>query len=127
MTAPVGMNYAARDTGIGFLCIPDGLTTKRGSHIVVNCKTQRHQIIAVKDARNIDFTVLGFQLADVSHSFFERFVGVEVTLQKIIRLASFTIGFGYPIRLPARLVDKAYLFHDLTNCTLTGNFYIRLS
>ena len=44
------MNYATRDTGIGFLCIPDGQTTKRRSHIVVNRKAQRHQIIAVKDA-----------------------------------------------------------------------------
>ena len=48
-----------------------------------------------------------------------RLICTEITLQKILRFACFTVCFGDTIRFSVRLMNQTNLFHNLADCTFT--------
>ena len=111
LAAAVGMHNGSANLRIpqarSFQCF----TAQFGSHMVCHGKTIWHQIIAIKNRRNIQLSVFCLDFSNICNAFFQRCICCKITFQKIIRFTGFTVGFGDSVGLSLGSMNQVYLLH----------------
>ena len=74
-------------------------------------KTIWHQVIAIKNRRNIQLSVFCLDFSNICNAFFQRCICCKITFQKIIRFTGFTVGFGDSVGLSLGSMNQVYLLH----------------
>ena len=108
-------------------------TAQFGTHMIRHCQTHWQQVIAVKNRRNIQFSVFCRNFCNICHALLQRCICCEITFQKIIRFVCFPVSFrdsiGFPLRFLANsiactLYSSSYsLFFDIFLSSVFPFFY----
>ena len=99
LAAAVGMHNGSADFRETQIRMVQCFTAQFGTHMVCHGKTIWHQIIAIKNRRNIQLSVFCLDFSNVCNAFFQRCICCKITFQKIIRFTGFTVGFGDSVGL----------------------------
>ena len=84
-------------------------------------KTIRHQVIAIKNRRNIQLSVFCLDFSNVCNTFFQRCICFKITLQKIIRFTGFPVCFGDSVGLSFGFMNQVYLLHHAADSCFARN------
>jgi len=90
--------------------------------MVCHGKTIWHQVIAIKNRRNIQLSFFCLDFSNVCNAFFQRCICCKITFQKIIGFACFPVGFGDSVGLSFGSMDQVYLLHHAADSCFARDF-----
>ena len=133
LSATVGMHNGSADFRKPQVRMFQRFTAQFGTHMIRHCQTHWQQVIAVKNRRNIQFSVFCRNFCNICHALLQRCICCEITFQKIIRFVCFPVSFrdfiGFPLRFLANsiactLYSSSYsLFFDIFLSSVFPFFY----
>ena len=90
--------------------------------MICHDKTIWHQVIAIKNRRNIQLSVFCLDFSNVCNAFFQRCICCKITFQKIVWFTSFMVCFGDSVGLSFGFMNQVYPFHHAANGCFAWDF-----